>query len=259
MAEKVTLQQAFDETWGGKNRKKRDWEGAYEVWQKRQTPEDLREVVKRLDPVIQSAVSSYAGQKAPPTVRQRARLLAADAIQSFDPKRGAGLQTHVSNQLRALQRMAPQITDPFSPSEHFRRQQQEIRDAQDLLLEEMGRDPTDEEVADLTGLPRRRVTKVRSRMRARIPTSAYEESFDDDDEAEDIVTSKRTDFDDWIDAVYDDLGELDRLIMMHRTGYRNADTLSNQEIAERLNISPAAVSQRAKRIQRRLDEFYASS
>jgi len=259
MAEQIPLQQAFDETWGKKSKKREDWDRLYEQWNAQQTPEQLREVIRKLDPVIGSAVSSYAGPKASPTIHQRAKLLAADAVRTYDPERGAGLNTHVYNQLRALQRMAPQVTDPLAPPERFRRQQQEITQANESFFDEMGREPTDEEIAEVTGIPPKRITKVRNRMRARIPISAYEESFDEDDEAADIVGSERTEYDDWVDAVYDDLGEIDRLIMMHRTGYRNADVLSNQEIAQKLDVSPAAVSQRVSRIQKRLDEFHAAS
>jgi DNA-directed RNA polymerase specialized sigma subunit len=256
MAEQVTIQDAFDETWG-KKKKPKEWEDAYEKWRQDQSQAELQNVVKRLQPVVDSAINRYVGQKAPPTVRQRARILTAKAVQSYDPDRGAGLNTHVYNQLRALQRMSPGISDPFAPPERFRRQQTDIKQATDKMFEELGRDPTDEEIADVTGLPSSRVQKVRNRMRARIPLSVYEDSFDDDDESPDVVGSERTKYDEWIDAVYEDLGEIDRLILMYRTGYRNADVLSNQEIAMRLNISPAAVSQRARRIQQRLDQFHA--
>ncbi len=256
--EVVTLQQAFDDTWG-KKKAPGAWQDSFDAWRKNQSPAGLRQVVKSLDPVIESAVTRYVGQSAPPTVKHRARLIAAKAVQTYDPSRGAALNTHVYTQLQGLQRMAPAIADPFTPPERFRRQQQDITAAATALQEELGRDPTDEEVAEVSGLPASRVTKVRSRMRARVPFSAYEGSFDEDgdSDAPDIVASERTPYDEWVEAVYHDLGEIDKLILMHRTGYRNADRLSNQDIAYKLNLTPAAVSQRAARIQSRLDAFHA--
>lgn len=258
MAEQVSIQQAFEDTIGAKEKPSSE-QDAFDQWKTSQDGTQLRNVVMSLKPVIDSAVSQYVGQKAAPTIRQRANILAADAVKSFDPTRGASLKTHVYNQLRRLQRMAPGVVDPLAPPERFRRQQVDIKQGVELLQEEMGRDPTDEEVADLLGMPSARVTKVRNRMRARMPMSVYEEASSDDDTAPDIVGSTRTPYDEWIDAVYHDLGEIDRLILMYRTGYRNSDVLSNQEIANRLSISPAAVSQRANRIQRKLDSFHAPS
>jgi len=152
--------------------------------------------------------------------------------------------------------MAPDINDPLAPPERFRRQQAEIAKAEELLRDDLGREATDEELADITRLPIRRIAKVRARMRPRISSSRFD-NVEDDDEAPDLVGQEETDYDQWIDAVYHDLPPVDRLILQHRTGYRGADTLDNQELARRLNLTPAAVSQRAARIQKKLDSFDA--
>lgn len=249
----ATFRSLMDE--GKKEREERD--GAFGQWKADPKPETLRRAVDDLDDVISSSLHRYVGPKSSPVLKQRARLLAAKALQTYDPEKGANVRTHVANQLRSLQRMAPGVIDPLPPPERFRRQQAEIRQAADVLSDRLGRDVTDEEIAELTQLPITRVSKVRNRMRARIPLSAYEETEEGDDESPELEASKRELYDDWTDAVYHDLGDLDRLIMMHRSGYRNADILSTQEIAERLGITPAAVSQRANRIQQKLDQFHA--
>jgi len=230
-------------------------ESPYGAWKKEPNPERLRDVISELSPTIDSAVNNYVGQNSSPTVRHRAKLIAADAINTFDPKRGAQLKTHVYNQLRALQRMAPQITDPFPAPERFRQHQNEIYKAHETLMSRFGREPTDEEISAVTKLPAARVTKVRNRARAKLPMSVYEEATNEDDSGYDVIGSEHTDEDDWRDAVYHDLGDVDKLIMMYRSGYRGAEVMDNNTIAHRLNLTPAAVSQRAKRIQAQLDEF----
>jgi DNA-directed RNA polymerase specialized sigma subunit len=247
----------FAELENERKKKKADPNEPFARWKADPRPEVLRESINSMDDVIKSSIRRYVGTKSSPIVDQRARLLAAKALQSYDPKKGANLKTHIANQLRSLQRLAPDITDPLPPPERFRRHQREIMNASELLSEQLGREVTDEEIAELTSLPPARVSKVRSRMRARIPLSAFEEA--DEGEGDELVAGKHDDYDDWLDAVYHDLGNVDRLILMHRVGYRNADLLSTKEIAERLGMSPAAVSQRASRIQKRLDEFHASS
>jgi len=231
---------------------------AYDSWRKNQTPSNLKRVIDDLEPTIKSSIRTYVGPRVSPTIDQRAKIIAARAVKKYDPSQKANLNTYVSNQLRELQRTAPQISDPLSPSERFRQNQGEIMTAETEIEDRIGRPATDEEIARATGFPVKRVTKVRERMRARVPMSVYEDSFgeDDDDGAEDIVASEHTDYDDWVDAVYQDLDDIDRLILMHRTGYRGTNILSNREIAMRLDMSPASVSQRAGRVQKRLDEFY---
>jgi DNA-directed RNA polymerase specialized sigma subunit len=56
------------------------------------------------------------------------------------------------------------------------------------------------------------------------------------------------------DYVYHDLDDIDKQVFQHRLGYRGSQVLPNQEIAKKLNLSSAAVTQRAGRIQKRLEE-----
>jgi len=227
---------------------------SYGAWKDSQTPETMRTLVKDLAPTIDSAISAYAGNKASDTVRQRARLLAAKAVRGYDPKFGASLQTHVNRQLQELQRLAPQLSDPLPAPEKFRLHANMITNAARNMEDFLGREPTDEELAEDVGLPIKRVISVRSQQRARLPMSVFE-ADDDDEGGTDPVASSREPQDDWMDAVYHDLGEPDKLIFMHRTGYRGGQRLSNMDIAQKMGVSPAYVSQRARWIQQRLDEF----
>ena len=250
MSETPTIEDVFKE----RGKKPLQTLPSYEQWKSTPTPQNMRQIVKELEPTIQSAVNTYAGNKVGDPVRHRARILAAQAIRSYDPKYGASLQTHVNRQLQALQRMTPALTDPLPQPEKFRRDSQALTNATNSLQEVLGREPTDEELAEETKLPIARVIKVRSGQRARIPMSMYE-ADDDDESTPEPVASSRDDFDDWMDAVYHDLGETDKLIFMYRTGYRGQQPMPNQEIARKLGVSPAYISQRASWIQKRLDEF----
>lgn len=228
-----------------------------EDYRKKPTPKGLRGVVESLDPTIQKALRAYA-PNASPVVQSRARLLAANAVRSFQPGRGADLNTHVYRQLQRLQQEGPRISDPMPQAERSRRDSGKIMAAISAAADDIGREPTDEELSELTGLPRRRITKVRAHMRHRMSESQYTEGLgndDDSDNAQEAVATERTGYDDWVDAVYHDLPEVDRIILQYRTGFRGAPKLSSGDIARRLKLSPAAVSQRVTRIQAKLDEF----
>lgn len=226
----------------------------WDDWNKDKSPAKLKRIVDHFKPVIESAVTNYAGQKAPDTVRARAKLLAANAIKSYSPAKGANLKTFIRQHLQAVQRLAPRITDPLAPPDAFRRDLKAFQSAEAHLREELDRDPTDEELVDRSGLSLNRLNRVRNRAKPRVSQSQMEETTDDEDLL-DIVDSSRTEEDDWMDAVYHDLPPVDRLILQYRTGYRGAPVLSNSEIAMRLKLSPGAISQRAARIQAQLDSF----
>jgi DNA-directed RNA polymerase specialized sigma subunit len=230
----------------------------FEDYRKKPSPQGLRGVVDTLQPTIEKALRAYA-PSATAVVRGRARGIAADAVRSFRPNQGADLNTHVYRQLQRLQREGPKISDPMPAPERTRRDSGKIMAAISSAADDIGREPTDEEIAELTGLPRRRVTKIRKGLRHRISESQYTEGFggdEGDDTTVDAVASERTGYDDWVDAVYHDLPEVDRVILQYRTGFRGAPKLSNTDIAQRLKISPAAVSQRVTRIQAKLDEYH---
>jgi len=229
----------------------------FSQWKKDNKVESFQAIAKNLQPVIDKAVQVYAGPRSSPNIRNKARILAMRAVRGYDPERGTALTTHVMRQLQALQRIAPSINDPLPAPEKFRRDAHLISQHLEAGKNEFGRELTDEELADATGLPPKRVIRVRSRMRAKIPMTVAEEASEDDDSTNDVIGSERTDYDDWTDAVYHDLGDIDKLILQYRTGYRGAEQLSNTDIAKRVGMSPAAVTQRASKIQAKLDQFHA--
>ncbi len=214
-------------------------------------------MVTNLAPTISKAVKSFSPIQSP-TIHDRAKLMAAKAVKGYQPDRGASLDTHVFRQLQALQRVAPQIHDPMPLPERLRRDRAEVAGAIEKVQNDLGRDASDEEVSQLTKLPRKRITKVRQMMQSRLPLSSFEDAEENSEmEQPDLVAHQTTDEDEWMDAVYHDMGDIDRIILQHRTGYRGNPILPTQEIAKRLRMSPSAVSQRASRIQQRLDEFHS--
>jgi len=230
-----------------------DYDLDYATWKQSGDPEHLKNVVDKLEPVINGTLKASNIQS--PIVKDRAKMVAARAIKSFDPSRGAQLHTHVSNQLKRLVSEAPRIQEPFLPSERFRKESNDIRNVTNNFNDRMGRDPTDEEVADISYIPLKKVIRIRTASRARVPLSAVEEANEDNEQGYDVVGSTRSKADDWGEAVYYGLGDLDKLIFMHRSGYRGADKLSNEQIAAKLHLSPQAVSARARTIQNQLDSF----
>jgi DNA-directed RNA polymerase specialized sigma subunit len=229
-----------------------DLDAEWQSWKKSQDPQRLRQLVTKLQPTIGKTLAASGIRS--PVVIDRAKLVAAKALHSFDPTKGAKIKTYVASQLRSIVRDAPQIQEPLVPGQRYRSEMAELHKAHAQFADAFGRDPTDEELSETTNIPLRKVVRLRSASRARIPMSMVEEA-DDDEDAPDVIGSTRTKYDDWADAVYYGLGDIDRLIMSHKTGYRNYEVLDNQQIAQRLNLTPDTVQRRAQRIQQQLDAF----
>jgi DNA-directed RNA polymerase specialized sigma subunit len=235
-----------------------DFDSAYTQWKQTKTPETNTALLGTIQPVIDTAVMSYAGQNASPTVRSRARLMALKALDTYDPERG-NVRTHLLSQLQSLRRLSAQAQNIISIPEQVSLDYSRLTETEAELSDQLGRDPTDDELADHTGLSKRRIQKIRAFNQ---PVSegmttrevADEESYGGD-VASAIPNSHRA-ADAWFNFVYEDLSPVDKLIADMTLGRNGRRKTSTQEIARRLNITPGAVSQRAAKIQSLLDRQY---
>lgn len=123
-------------------------------------------------------------------------------------------------------------------------QRSAVQKHEDELRESLGRDPSDIELADRTGLS---VAALRRMRQATGVVSAY------GSEAGPSPAFYETDRDEaLLDYVYHDLNDIDRKIVDWTL---RGPPLPKVEIARRLRVSPAAVTQRARRIAARIAEL----
>jgi DNA-directed RNA polymerase specialized sigma subunit len=211
-------------------------------------------VITQAKPTLHRAVLSYAnGNRSAMT---KAKSIAVKAIQSYDPSRGAKLTTHLMTQLQPLRRVYMQRRSPVRSPERVVIDGNHLREAERAFLDDRGREASDVELADQTGLSRRRIAHVRGFMKGIIPESA---TMGDDETTASLPGVTQPDPERiWLEYIYYDLDPVNRQIMEWKTGIHGKQTLSNNAIARRLNISPSAVSQRADRIAKRLEGIKAA-
>ena len=236
-----------------------DFDTMYPQWQKEQTPEMNTKLLGTVQPIIDTAVSSYAGSNPSPTIKNKARLMALKALQTYSPDRGT-VKTHLLSQLQSLRRLAAKEQNIISLPEQVGLDFQRLSSAENDLRDALSRDPTDDEIADATGLSTRRIKKIRSFHQPIAEGMTALQSGDSEDAANTDIAStlpnhtKQTDA--WMDFVYGDLSPTDKLIMDMTLGRNGRRQASTQDIARRLNITPGAVSQRAAKIQAMIDARY---
>lgn len=222
-------------------------DAAYSAWAKSPTPENLKAVLDDLDPTINSEIQRFSGPK--PLLRSRARVLAVKAIRSYDPGGGAKLRSWVVTQLQPLSRYNNALKPVYAP-EDAARKAYAVAKARDSFIDEYGRDPTDDELADMVGISVGRLRKVQEMTPATVNEPQVSDS--DDDTVPDYAVYRTNPVRAARDAVYGGLGDRDRRIFDLRTGSHGQRAMAGQDIASLLKVSPAFVTQRANAIADRI-------
>lgn len=233
-----------------------DFEEAFTFWQTRPGPQANGLMLKKLDPIIDTAVRTYGGTTASPTLRTRARLMALQGLPKYDRSQ-AKMKTFMMNHLQGLRRLSAKENNIISVPEQVQLDSLHLSRAEAELRDDLGREPSTHELADKLGLSPKRIQYVR---KLQMPASegqvlqpmAGSESDDFNEPA--VKTPGKDDSRAWHRFVYESLEPTDRVIMEHSLGMFGRTVLSNQEIARKLGVTPSAVSQRKTRIQLRLDE-----
>jgi RNA polymerase primary sigma factor len=233
----------------------KDFAELHTQWLKNQTPETNEQVLAKVKPVIDTAVSSYVGPTASSALKTRAKLMSLKALQNFDPTRG-NVKTHLLSQLQSLRRLAAQEQNIISIPEQVGLDFQKLTAAEDELRDRLSRDPNDDEIADFTGLSPRRLSKIRAFHKPIAEGSTVIDTADDYADSGNVVSEipgQTSAQDAWMNFVYGDLTPTNKLIMDMTLGRNGRKKSAVQEIARKLNITPGAVSQRAAKIQEMLN------
>jgi len=234
-----------------------DFDSVYSQWQKKRTPDSNTQLLKTVQPIIDTALSSYAGAAPSQSMRSRAKLMALKAMESYDPNKG-NVKTHLLSQMQSLRRAAARENNIISIPEQVGLDFQRLAESENEIRDRLGRDPTDDELADATGLSTRRIQKIRA-FHQPVAESATMAETDEEAFGGDVastVPGANKAHDAWLNFVYEDLGPTDRLIMDMTLGRNGKRRTSSQQIAQRLRLSPGAVSQRAAKIQAMIDRRY---
>jgi DNA-directed RNA polymerase sigma subunit (sigma70/sigma32) len=220
---------------------------AYGRWDlNKRTPQATGELLREADPVIRKALTSYAGGEK--TLHSRARSLAIGAFESFDPNRGVKLQSHLLTQLQPLRRAHAKRFAVVRTPERVMADKFNLERTENEFRDNNGREAADDELADKTGLSRKRIAHIRALSKGVVPESQFMAPRGEDEGGDLPGMGGPTADDIWIDYVYHDLSPVDKQILEWKTGLHGKAMLSNNEIARRLRITPGAVTQRATKI-----------
>ena len=217
---------------------------AWQAWKSSGDRQDLGNLFKRVEPIIQKEVSRWAsGPVARPVLNLEAKKLSLNAFKTFDPNK-ARLNTHLTNNLKGLSRIVYTHTNPARMPEHQVLKMNSFLTVRNSLEEELGRDPTTLELSENLAWSPREVEVYQGQMRTGYSTSQpVPPGFEkyDADRA-------------FLDFVYNDLADQDKLVFEYTTGYGGKRVLSAQELIKKTGMTQGQISHSKRRIRRMIEE-----
>lgn len=233
------------------------YQPAFDNWKKSPSPQTKSELLRAVDPIISTAVRSYGGpSRGSPVLRSQARRMALQAFDSYDSSRGT-LKTHLLSNLRRLQRTGAQQAQIIRLPEQVALDRRHLDETENELRYELGREPSDMEIADRTGLSVKRISYIRQAVPV-ASSGQIEAASEQGEMPASMVPGQDPQGRAWESFIYADLSPTDQAIFDMMLGRHGRKRRSVKEIADRLGITPSAISQRTKRIQQLLDERFTT-
>ena len=220
---------------------------AYDFWKRNQNSANMQQLLDTAKPTIKKALTSFAGGDR--ALTGQAKRLAIGAFKTYDASRGAKLRTHLIIRLQPLQRAYTKRVSPFAIPERVQLDKMRIDRAEQAFVQLQGREPSDAEMAEETGLSLRRIAHVKSFAGGILSEGQMVVDGEQTLPRSSVVTPE----DIVVEYVHHDLDPIDKKILEWKTGIYGKRRLSTTEIAQRLKVTPSAISQRAAKIAMKLE------
>ena len=136
----------------------------YDQWAQNKTSSNMSALMKHLSPLIYSEVQRQSGALPKAALAAEAKIWTMKAIKTFDPSKGFALSTHVMNYLPKVRRLNYKHQNAARLPENQQRQYREYSKAKANLENDLGRDPTDEELAKHLGWSKGYTVKFKGRL-----------------------------------------------------------------------------------------------
>ncbi len=134
----------------------------YHRWKNDGDKHALKNLVNNLKPIIQSETNKLSGSLPQSALKGEVVSWAIRAIKDFDPSKGTKLSTHVYNWTRKAKRLNYTYQNIANMGEDKQLQYGKYNHAVTTLEDELGRDPTNKEIAHRMGWSEKEVDKYKS-------------------------------------------------------------------------------------------------
>ncbi len=194
--------------------------------------------------LIEFEASKYASHLPLHVVQAEAYKLAHQAAKDFDEKAGIKFSTYLTNSLKKLSRMSTTYGATVRIPEDKQYKLNKLNKLEQDMSDMLGRPVSVSELSEATGWPIALVSNLLQNRKREVNINSLTSTpiFVDNNN------------DEWVHFVYHDLADRDKVIFEHKTGFGGRPVLENAEIAKKLDMTPANVSNRLKFIGEQIAE-----
>lgn len=222
---------------------------AFGAWQSTPSPETSTALLQTLHPAMMSTVRTHVGDTNPLLV-SKARRTMLTALPQYNPQK-ASMRTFMYQQLQGLKRYNRQQGEGLKTPERISFDRKALEGYEKEMEHELGRSPSDQEIADRYGFSMKRLARVRQ-YNPGVAEGTLERASG---QVFGGINQTKVPYEDqWNDYVYSQLDPVNQKIFEHTLGYNGNRKLDNTALASKLRITPGAVSQRKQKIQQLLDQ-----
>lgn len=229
---------------------------AFANWRNRPTPETAKALIDSVQNYITHAIAASGGDASNPVLRAKANMMAMQCMPRFNPDKST-LQNFLYANLRGLHRVIGGDNNIIQIPESVVLGRKLINEAETELKDRLGRAPSTYEIADYTGLPVRRITKLLSVnlpiAEGTINASEAEESGTGTKSISSHIIGSNRGENAWNEYVYDSLTDRQRSVMERLYGMHGYKPQTPEQLSKDLKISRAAISQHKKAIDKMLN------
>jgi len=208
----------------------------WKEWRKTRSPAVLQQLLEGLKPLLNREISKWDSTVPRAALESKARLLAVDALENYDPNRGAAVGTHVASRIRKISRSVYPYQNVARLPENQQLLYNTFQVAQNKLIDDLGRDPTHEELADALSWTPKKVGDFQNAFGRRELVESEGALMGDDGEPDSVV-----------DFYYHGLSPEDKLLFEDVTGYGKGIRLTNAGLRRKYKLSQGQLSYRKRK------------
>lgn len=214
-----------------------------------ENPEDMKPLLDSFRGLIRSRSNKFAGnvELPPAAIHAEFTRQAVAAFKTYDPSRGAALGSWVGTNLQKGNRFIATYQNTARIGEHRHYKVGQYQNAYATLDDQLGREPTNQELSEHLGWHPKEVT----RMGAEIRKSHIETAFEGDPTS--VFPSREAEV---LKLVKYQLGPEEQLVYEYTIGEGGKPQLKPGEIAKQLKMSPSKVTRIRANIYQKMQGYF---
>lgn len=208
----------------------------WKQWKRTNDPEHLKQLLDHMNPLVQREVQKWGAAVPREALESKGRLLTVQALKTYDPNRGAAIGTHVTSRLRKLSRDVYPYQNVARLPENKQLLYNTFQVATNNLVDQHGREPTVDELADELGWTPRKVADFqKSFARRELVESAG--AFMEEGSADEGL----------VDFYHHGLTPSDKLMFEDIIGYKGRPAMNNAQLMKKYSMTQGQLSYKKRK------------